>query len=175
MVDDQDGSSLVAKRLEAFQDFPGAGRVQVREGLVQEEAAAFHGIEAGQDALLLFAAGEGLQLPVQELFHVEEGGGAPDALVHLFRRNLEIFQAEKHFPAEGVHTVLKIGILEHHAKEPGPSGGRQTFQRRSEKGNASAFQDTAVFREEAPKHQAQGALAAAAAPGENGDFSLGNF
>ena len=136
--------------------------VQVGEAFVQQQAAAFHHIQAGQRRALLFPAGQRVQRPVQQRLHAQFGGGRLDARVHRGGVQAEVFHAEAHLPAQRIHAELQVGVLEQHTHLARALLGVHGGQVRAEPADLPADQESRRFGVEPGGHRGQRAFAAAA-------------
>ncbi len=170
VVHHQQGQAPPVERLELGGELGAGGRVQVGEGLVQDEQPCAGGQRGAQGQLLLGAAGQGAngglgQLPqarqLQQLVHP----GPQVAGV------VDVLQGEEHLMVHSVHAELVVRILEEDGDRPGP-GRRPIGLQRPSRQPDRPRQLAGILGVEPRQTVGQGGLAAAGGPHQQHRLSL---
>ncbi len=117
VVGDVEGgeAGLAADAADFAAHFDAEAGVEVREGLVQEEAAGADDEGAGEGDALLLAAGELVDAAGAEAGHLDGGEGGFDALGNFGGGEAAFFEAEGDVAGDGLMGPEGVA-LEHHAK-----------------------------------------------------------
>ena len=119
MLDDDDGDSKCAVCLtQRLEDQRGAGGVECRGGLVENQDARTHGEDGGDGYLLLLSAREGGDLAVAQVADADGLESFAHALLDLVVGERQKFSRPKSISSSTTEaTIWRVDILQHTADD----------------------------------------------------------
>ena len=123
VLGDQDGGARSDRGLERGEQRPRPVRIELREGLVEDQQARTHGEDAGEREALAFAAGEGGDRPAAERRDPAHLERTVDTAQHLGAPDAEVLQAEGGVTLDAGIDRLELRVLEDEADVPGELAG----------------------------------------------------
>ena len=118
LLNDDDGDSKCAVCLtQRLEDQRGAGGVECRGGLVENQDARTHGEDGGDGYLLLLSAREGCDLAVAQVADADGLERFAHALLDLVVGNAKVLEAKEHLVLDDRGDHLRVDILQHAADD----------------------------------------------------------
>ena len=118
MLNDDDGDSKRAVCLtQRLEDQRGAGGVECRGGLVENQDARTHGEDGGDGYLLLLSARESGNLAVTQVADADGLERFTHALLDLVVGNAKVLEAKEHLVLDDRSDHLRVDILQHTADD----------------------------------------------------------
>ena len=118
LLNDDDGDSKCAVCLtQRLEDQRGAGGVECRGGLVENQDARAHGEDGGDGYLLLLSAREGGDLAVAQVADADGLERFAHALLDLIVGNAKVLEAKEHLVLDDRSDHLRVDILQHTADD----------------------------------------------------------
>ena len=111
-------AKLLVDASEHLEERPGRHRVQLSGGLVQHQHVRLHDHDASQVHLLFLTAGEGVDVPVEQLLQAEELGHLRHPQADSLLIQPQIFQPEGQLMPHLVGDQLAVRVL-HHVADSG--------------------------------------------------------
>ena len=118
LLNDDDGDSKCAVCLtQRLEDQRGAGGVECRGGLVENQDARTHGEDGGDGHFLLLSAREGGDLAVAQVADADGLERFAHALLDLVVGNAKVLEAKEHLVLDDRSDHLRVDILQHTADD----------------------------------------------------------
>ena len=118
LLNDDDGNSKCAVCLtQRLEDQRGAGGVECRGGLVENQNARTHGEDGGDGYLLLLSAREGGDLAVAQVADADGLERFAHALLDLVVGNAKVLEAKEYLVLDDRGDHLRVDILQHAADD----------------------------------------------------------
>ena len=118
LLNDDDGDSKCAVCLtQRLEDQRGAGRVECRGGLVENQDARTHSENGGDGYLLLLSAREGGNLAVAQVADADGLERFAHALLDLVMGDAKVLEAKEHLVLDDRGDHLRVDILQHAADD----------------------------------------------------------
>ena len=118
LLNDDDGDSKCAVCLtQRLENQRGAGGVECRGGLVENQDARTHGEDGGDGHLLLLSAREGGDLAVAQVADADGLERFAHALLDLVVGNAKVLEAKEHLVLDDRGDHLRVDVLQHAADD----------------------------------------------------------
>jgi hypothetical protein len=143
-------------------------RVELREGLVEDQQARSHRQHPGQGQALPLAAGEGADRTAAQVGDAADLESIADPAEHLAAGNAEVLQPEGGVALDGRVHGLQLGVLEHESDVAGQLAGRGAKDVAALDAGAASDHSPVEVGDEPVADPEQGRLAASRGTGEEG-------